>query len=438
MRFCHPVRDARRSTTTCSKLVAGCAIALSILVSSRARAAPPLDEIAGMRRVCIEGPAAVVARAERLRGEAAVTAAGVLPNPSLSIQHQRVLSGPSEQETVVGLSAPLGTSGRRFLLQAAARARREQALSDAHATRFDAALAFREAYVAAALDEARLAVLIRQQTSLDAMATTLERLSRGGESAAYDLLRQRTQARLHGRLLASMRARTAASRALLEVWTSEAVTLPPIDLVKLAGGPLAQGARVVAAQSPRIRSLEAAALARGLEAKAARRRWAPDVEVFAGYRVLSGAAQETGHGLSLGLTVPLTFFDHGQGEAAQADAERAVAEATAESLKREDAARAKAASARLDILEASVAELDLAVTEAAKLESQAGKLYAAGEASIVELLDASRAAEEAQLARVDLAEEIALARLAWMRAMGTLLDETLDSACGGAAGDEKQ
>lgn len=438
MRFCHPARDARRPTTACSKLVAGCAIALSISVSLRARAAPPLDEIAAMRRVCIEGPAAVVARAERSRGEAAVSAAGVLPNPSLSIQHQRTLRGPSEQETIAGLSVPLGTSGRRSLLQDAARARREQALADAHATRFEAALAFREAYIAAALDEARLAVLTRQQASFDAFATTIERLSRGGESTAYDLLRQRTQARLHGRLLASMRARTAASRALLEVWTSEAVTLPPIDLVKLAGGPPAQGARAGTTQSPRLRSLEAAALARGLEARAARRRWAPDVELFAGYRVLSGAAQETGHGLSLGLTIPLTLFDHGQGESAQADAERAVAEATAESLKRETAARAKAASARLDILEASVAELDLAVAEAATLESQAGKLYAAGEASIAELLDASRAAEEAQLARVDLAEEIALARFAWMRAMGTLLDKTLDSACGDAAGGENQ
>ncbi|WP_437320789.1 hypothetical protein [Sorangium sp. So ce385] len=36
--------------------------------------------------------------------------------------------------------------------------------------------------------------------------------------------------------------------------------------------------------------------------------------------------------------------------------------------------------------------------------------------------------------RIDLMEEIALARLAWMRATGTMLDATLDHACGDVAG----
>ncbi|XXY48518.1 TolC family protein [Sorangium sp. So ce269] len=421
-----------------SRFFAGFLLVALTAPASSGVAAPPLDEVAATRRVCAEGPAAAAARAERLRGEAAVTAAGVLPNPSLSIQHQRTLSGPGESETVVGLSVPLGLGGQRFLLQDAARALREQALSEAHATRFDAALAFREAYVAAAAEEGRLAVLARQQAALDALSGTIERLARGGESTGYDLLRQRTQARVHGRLLASARARAAASLALLEAWTGEEVTLPPEGLEKIAGEPAVRAAAAAPGGAtpapPRIRGMEAAARAHGLEAEAARRRWVPDVEVFAGYRALSGAAQETGHGLSLGLTVPLTFFDHGQGDAARADAERAVALASAAGLKRESAARAKAASARLGILEASLAEIERAVAEAAALDSQAGRLYAAGEASIAELLDALRAAEEAQLARIDLLEEIALARLAWMRAAGTTLDATLDHACGDAAG----
>ncbi|WP_437964123.1 TolC family protein [Sorangium sp. So ce260] len=421
-----------------SRFSAGSVLVAWMAAASSSLAASPLDEVAATRRVCAEGPAAAAARAEWLRGEAAVTAAGVLPNPSLSVQHQRTLSGPAESETVVGLSVPLGLGGQRFVLQDAARALRDQALSEAHATRFDAALAFREAYVAAAVEEARLAVLARQQAALDALSGTVERLARGGESASYDLLRQRTQARVHGRLLASARARTAASRALLEAWTGEEVTLPPEGLAKIAGGPAGRAAtsaqRGATPAPPRIRGLEAAARARGLEAEAARRRWVPDVEVFAGYRALSGAAQETGHGLSLGLTVPLTLFDHGQGDAARADAEQAVAQAAAAGLKRDSAARARAAAARLGILEAGIAEIERAVAEAAALEGQAGRLYAAGEASIAELLDALRAAEEAQLARIDLMEEIALTRLAWMRATGTMLDATLDHACGDAAG----
>ncbi|MGK4006834.1 TolC family protein [Sorangium sp. So ce1036] len=129
-------------------------------------AAPPLDEGAAARRVCAEGPAAAAARAERLRGEAAVTAAGVLPNPSLSIQHQRTLSGPAERETVVGLSVPLGLGGQRFLLQDAARALREQALSEAHATRFDAVL--ERAVAEAAALESQAGRLYAAGTRLDA------------------------------------------------------------------------------------------------------------------------------------------------------------------------------------------------------------------------------------------------------------------------------
>jgi outer membrane protein TolC len=57
------------------------------------------------------------------------------------------------------------------------------------------------------------------------------------------------------------------------------------------------------------------------------------------------------------------------------------------------------------------------------------QLYAAGEASLTELLDACRVAEEAQLMRLDLVQDIALTRLAVMRAAGSQLDATLDREC---------
>lgn len=437
----HPIPCSARSITTLrsSTIAAGCALALAIVAfPSRAAGVPPLNEVEAARRICAEGPGAALARAEQLQGEAAVTAADLLPNPTLVIEHQQTVRGPSDRETTVGLSVPLGLGGRRFVLQDAAQARRAQALANARATRFEAALAFREAYAAATLDAARLDVLAQHQASLDALTTKIQGLARGGESAGYDLLRQATQARLHRRLVASMQARAAASRTLLEAWTGEPVTLAAVDLAKLAGGGQPRGAAPAGlgapAAPPRVEGLEAAARASALEAQAARRRWVPEVEVFAGYRVLSSADSRTGHGIAVGLTIPLTFFDHGQGEAAQADASRAAAAASAGVLRRENAAHAKATAARLGILEASAADLDRAVADGAALEAQAGKLYAAGESSIAELLDALRAAEEVRLARIDLVEEIVLARLARMRALGTLLDATLDKACGGPGG----
>lgn len=398
--------------------------------------APPIDELTGARQVCAAGPAAARARAERLVGEAATTAAGVLPNPQLVLEHRRTLSGPSEQETTIGIAVQLGLGGRRSLLQEAAEARRRQAQADAHATLFESALAFREAFVTAALDDARVVVLAEQQRAVEALGVTIRGLAKGGESAGYSVLRQQTQASLHRRLLASMQARAAASRAMLEAWTGEEITLVPVALPDLAGGAQvsAPNPLPIVASPPRVASQEAAAEASSLEARAARRRWVPEVGVSAGYRSLTGAGSTTGHGITLGLTVPLTFFDHGQGEAARAEADRALAAASAEGLKRESASSAKAAAAKLHTLEASVADLDRAVAEAASLQTMSVTLYTAGEATLTELLDAYGAAEEARLARIELAEEIARARLARMRAAGTLFQAALDQACGAAAG----
>ncbi len=172
--------------------------------------------------------------------------------------------------------------------------------------------------------------------------------------------------------------------------------------------------------------------------RAAHRSWLPDVTVFAGYRTITGGTEPPAHGFSAIVTITLTMFDHGQGEAAQAEASRARALASAEALRRENAARLKASTRSLEVLEASVADLDRAVAEAASLGASAVKLYAAGEATLTEVLDAFRAAEEARLARIDLAEEIVRARLARMRAAGTQFDAALDQACGGPAKGAKE
>lgn len=427
-----------RWNTTAGSRWAAAAAALVLAPASGASGAVPLDETSGVRRVCTASPAAMQARAERLRGEAAVATASVLPNPDLVIEHARTLSGASQQETTIGFAVSLGLGGRYFVLQDAAGLRRRQAEASSHATLFEAALAFREAFVTAVLDEARAAVMAEQQSALDALTVTLQALARGGESAGYAVARQQTQARLHARLVASAKARAAAHRAVLEAWTGEPLALAPVALADLAGGARLRATQPPSMLNPRIAGLEASAQASLLEARAARRRWVPDVSVSAGYRSLSGVGvgggAASGHGLALGLTVPLTFFDHGQGDAARAEAERAFSLASATMLRRESAALGKAATARLDALEAAVADLDRAVVEAGSLQSKATALYAAGEAGITELLDAFRAAEEAKLARIDLAEEIARARLARMRAAGTLFDPTLDKDCSVASG----
>jgi cobalt-zinc-cadmium efflux system outer membrane protein len=397
--------------------------------------AQPLEEIAATRAVCTSGGDHAVAKAQRLRGDADVLGAQLLPNPSLIVEHQRTFAGAAERETILGVSVPLGIGGRRWLLQDAAQARRKQAVAEARASLFDAALAFREAYVTAAIDEARAQVLSHQQMALDSLSQTIQSLARAGEAASYDGLRQRTQARLHRQLVESAKAKAFASRILLEGWMGREVTLPAAELASLAGGgtrpPSADGE-----ETPALRSLRAGAEAGELEARAARRRVVPDLALFAGYRAVALGA-ETGHGVALSLELPLTIFDRGQGEAAQVDAEVQLTRSLVNRLHQHNKAKSKAARASLARLEALQPDALAASRDAVLLRDRAARLYAAGEASITELLEAYKAAEDAQLAHVALAHELALTRLGLMRAAGTMFDASLDRECQGAIGEAR-
>lgn len=400
----------------CPCLVAGSALA------------EPLTEVAGTQRVCRSGPDRALARARRLQGEAGVLSAAVLPNPSLHVEHQQSVQGVTERETVVGISVPLGIGGRRWLLQDAAEARRQQAFADAQLTLFDSALAFRQAYVTASIDHARVELLTTEQAALDAVSTTIAQLAKGGEAASYDQLRQTTLARLHRQSLELAKVQELASRTMLEVWTEREVTLPPQDLAVLGGWATKDASALEARDTLDVVSLRARARAAELEARAARRRWLPDLGLFAGYRNVR-AASATGHGVGLGLEVPLTFFDHGQGEAAIADSEAQTARASVVRTQQGRKVQLKAARANLAQLETIVKTTEATSRDARLMRDKALQLYRAGETNITELLEVFQVAEAAQLAALEVAREAALGRLAVMQAAGTMFDAVLDHEC---------
>jgi cobalt-zinc-cadmium efflux system outer membrane protein len=347
------------------------------------------------------------------------------------VELNQSVSGPEERETIAGVAFPLAISGRRSLLLDAATIRGEQAGALAHELLFESALAFRESYVAAAIALARVQVLSEQQRTLDGLSAVIRAMSKSGEAAGYDVLRHRVQAQRHRHLVESASAEAQALLLRLESWTGASVSLQPGRLADLAGGP---GLRsridaTAVAQHPRLRGLAAEARALEVEARAASRRWVPEPEIFAGYRGTT-VESTTGHGVALALNLPLTFFDHGQAELARSEAERDIARATRERMLRSQQGELKAARARLAVLEASASELEQMSADAGALEVQAKQLYAAGEASLSELLDALRAAEDARLSAIDVADSIARARLSLMRTGGTFFEPSLDRACG--------
>jgi cobalt-zinc-cadmium efflux system outer membrane protein len=431
-----PARGSQRSheKPTVARFLVALLVALpSVAASARPLQAQALDELGAVRQICEAGPAARLARAERLWGAAQVTAAAVLPNPSLGVEFQRTLGEDSEQQAIVGVSVPVNLSGRRAILKQAATARRAQADAEADGSLFDSALSFRAAYATAVIDTARVKVLAEQQALLDALSATIAGLAKGGEAAEYDLLRQRLHARTHRRALETAKAQAAGSQVLVEAWLGAPASLAPMALAQLAGGDAgdAQPVDGPAPLHPGLRGLAAAAHASELEARAAGRRWVPNLDLFGGY-MANTYPSGTKHGFALSLNVPLTFFDHGQGEAALAQAQSEQARASGEQLRRQHDAYLQVSATRLAALKAAAAEFELAVADAATLEDKARQLYAAGEASITELLEAFRAAEEARLDLIDLAQELVLARLARMQAAGSQLDTNLDRACSSA------
>jgi cobalt-zinc-cadmium efflux system outer membrane protein len=406
-------------------------VTLALGWSAAVSAQTVITELAGAAQTCKSGPSAALARAQRLAGAAQVAASEVLPNPSLVAEHQRALSGVTDHQTIIGIAMPLSISGRRSLAQEAARAHAEQAAWSAEGTLFESALEFRRAYAAAVLDRARVAALSEQQAMLDALSVTIEALAKGGEAAQYDLLRQRVHARLHQRSVDAAAARARGSLAFIEAWLGHAIELADASVLELAGGPAADARSLDGslARHPNLAALQAEQRASGLKARSAKRRWLPDLELFGGYRTIT-VEDATGHGLSLSLGVPLTFFDHGQGEVALADAAKARAAAEETQLERAYSARLQAAQAQLASLTKSLAELASIGADAASLLDKTKQLYTAGEATLTELLEAFRAAEETQLGVIELAEELVSVRIERMAAAGTQLDAALDKACG--------
>lgn len=409
------------------------ALGVSLFASSNAAAQPPAaqGEIAATIRACT-GPAAAVARAHAQQGDAEVSAADVLPNPDVSIEHNRSLSGPLDHETVVGLAIPLGIGGARYKLQDAAEARRQALLLQATAERFEVAVQVRHAFAHASLEAARLEVLSEQQQAVEASIQRLSKLAEGGEASSYDVLRLQSQRAALGLQIKPRRARLEAERAWLEALVGAPVAIDAGAATRLQAAVRAARAPD-AREHPAVASLRKQADADRLRAEAAERRWAPDVDVFVGYRMVGADPGQTGHGVSLGLSFPLTFFDYGQGEARQARADAVINDAHAELAKRQLEAGRKAAEARMHALRGGD-EGEQALMLATRWVSDAGKLYTAGEGSLLDLLEALRARTDAKLAQLDLAEQQLESNVQWMRSTGQLLDPRLEASCARAEG----
>lgn len=433
-----PRRTSRITTARRTPwLVAGLAfLAAVVTASSAARAQPPASPAPGrldteraiLERFCKAGPAHARAVALRAEGAAAVDVASVFPNPEASVEHNRSLTGAQDTETIAGIGFPLGIGGRRFLLSDAADERASQKDSEADVVLLNGALELREGLVRSVAENERAKIVAEQQQALVDLGEALKALQRGGETSEHDLLRHELEVEVHGTRVELQRSKALSSRARLGAFVDRDVDVSGISLPSVA--PLRNETSRV---HPRLAALNASIRVAEIEEEAADRRWVPDLDLFFGYRQVttnvSPSEVETGHGFSLRVGIPLTFFDHGQGEASTARAQADAARAERDAVAQANRAETKAADETLRSLSTPESPKEDAAVRARKLFDQAKRLYLAGEGSMNDIIVASALVESSALARIDLEETRALARIAKMRAAGSLMSRDLDVLC---------
>jgi cobalt-zinc-cadmium efflux system outer membrane protein len=228
-----------------------------------------------------------------------------------------------------------------------------------------------------------------------------------GDAAVYDLRRLRVEARTAEARTALQEGEVRAACATLAALTGGAEARPTASLASLASGlrPVAS-----AAIRPDLAAREQRLTAAGEQVRAAERARLPDLAVGVGVlHVQSSGGSATGPALSLGMRVPL--FDGGGSAIAEAQARLRAREAELGLARREVDAAVAAAEARSTAALEAAGRAQSAAEDARRLGPIAEAAYRGGEGGVVELVDAFRAARDAELEIVDHLERALLARI---------------------------
>ena len=355
-------------------------------------------------RVLAESPRVRAVAARVAQAQADVDASGLWPNPGVRIERQ---SGPLLEQTrgsqdFLLVEVPVVISGRLSVEREAATARAFAADLDAQEQVAGLHREAVEVYVEVVHAERRVHMLVDERTRLIKVVEVARRRAAAGESPPTTPLRLEVElARLDddtrlARLAqeeAGQRAQALAGAAL-PPFSQDFPLLPPAPTVaRERAGTRAWGRRVDAAK---------------LDEDAAGRRLVPDVTVTAGPALLNTGATDFSVGYAVSLGVSLPIFDHGQGEAARARANRAGFDAEGDVVRGRSAAavavarrQAATASERASAYAGSVLPAAQTLFQAAVRSMELGS--AEGDAAaVLVFVDAARTLREARTTLDDL------------------------------------
>lgn len=395
-----------------------CAFAVAILAP--ALALGQLTEEEAVQRVLarpdvrdVLGGEVEVARGDALR-------AGMWPNPNASYSREQTYGGPAASyDEYVLLSQSVDVTGRRSLRGDAGERRVEAARERGRMTRLaiegDVRIAFHEVLAG----QGRVAALRDALRRVERLAEATGRREKAGDASGYDRMRLERERESVAARLAAQEGQLERARARLEGLLG--APAPAQVTGSLLPAEPAASADVLLARidgRPDLRALGEEAGAADLDARAAARWWFPDLTFTAGYKG-TGVAGEQLAGFVAGVAIPLPLFDRAQDDAARSDGrarqargrlalETGVASAEVRGL-RAQATRLADAARRFRGDATSTSARLLATAEAA---------YRGGELGVLELVDAERAALDAELQAIDLEAAARRARIELALASG--------------------
>lgn len=408
-----------RETPTVNRILC-VVLAMVVTVTSSADAQDVWTAQSVSSRVRERAPLLVSARASAREAHARVEGVGLHPNPSVDWERQESFAPDAQAQDLVRVTIPFDLSGRRDAARLLAELSAED--SDVAASGVGLSLWARALtifYDALAM-ERRVALLHDAQGVLDEAARVLSSRQAVGEASGYERARLTLEAEL-GR---SRLTRAALDRRValdqLAALLGEAEARPMVgDFDVPPPPPLDELMARAAGDHPELRSLAGRLSTARTARSAADTAWFPSFSVQAGYNRQEGL--QVGHGYTVGLRVDIPLFDRGQGEQAQAAVAVASLEDYGDALRAAVRSEVRAARARLEGVISERARFDATTSEATELLLRAANTgFQGGERSLVELLDARRAALEVAERRLDLDLEARLADIELRRVTGVL------------------
>lgn len=358
-----------------------------------------------------------IARAE-------VTAARILPNPTLGVDREQVVAaGASSDQNRLSVQFPLPLSGRIGIRQELADTGVMAAETVLKQEIFRQSLDFRAAYVSAHFAEARVEVLESSKATFQRLDRIIAARAKAGEGAGYDRMRMKQASAALAARLASAKSTAQATRASLSGQLGRPME-GSLHLVEaIASPPSNEKLQAAAVQRPDIVTLQTAQRQMQLTRKLGERsRWADPA-------LLLGIKQTTeptiqGLGYVAGLSWPIPIFNQGAGEVARAEAEQTRLIAEEAAVRQGLAAEIPTARDALNTqIDAASRYLQDSLEHLPALLRVAEIAYQEGDASIVSLLDAQQAAIDARLQYLELLEAAQTARNNLERLVGTPLSE---------------